>query len=261
MADDLGELLRSWRQRRRTSQLALALDAEISARHLSFIETGRAQPSRSVVLRLAEALEMPLRERNRLLLAAGYAPVFPARPLDHPALAAAREAVERVLAGHEPYPAIAVDRHWTLITANRAFGPLLDGVAPRLLEPPVNVLRLGLHPEGLAPRIVNFREWRAHLLARLQQQLAATGDATIAGLIEELAGYPVAAAGAPERAKDFGGIAVLLRLRAGAEELALLSTTTVFGTPLDLTLSELAIEAFYPADTATARLLQRADRR
>jgi hypothetical protein len=214
-----------------------------------------------VELRLAEQLGMPLREQNRLLLAAGYAPVFPARPLDYPALAAALQAIERVLAGHESHPAIAVDRHWTLITANRAFGPLLDGVAPRLLEPPVNVLRLGLHPEGLAPRIVNFRDWRAYLLARLRQQLEATGDTMIAGLLEELGGYPVAAAGPLDRGEDFGGVAVLLRLRAGTEELAFLSTTTVFGTPLDLTLSELAIEAFFPADTATARLLQRADRR
>jgi len=259
ISDDLGDLLRRWRQRRRVSQLALALDVEISTRHLSFIETGRAQPSRSVVLRLAEQLGMPLRERNRLLLAAGYAPVFPARPLDHPALAAARQAIERVLAGHEPYPAIAVDRHWTLIEANRAFRPLLDGVAPRLLEPPVNVLRLGLHPEGLAPRILNFGEWRAYLLARLRQQLEATGDTTIAELLDELAGYPVGAAGRPsDRGEDFGGVAVLLRLRAGAEQFAFLSTITVFGTPLDLTLSELAIEAFFPADAATARLLQRA---
>jgi len=166
-----------------------------------------------------------------------------------------------VLTGHEPYPAIAVDRHWTLIEANRAFRPLLDGVAPRLLEPPVNVLRLGLHPEGLAPRILNFREWRAHLLARLRQQLEATGDPTSAELLDELGGYPVTAAGPPKRGEDFGGVCVLLRLRAGTEELAFLGTTTVFGTPLDLTLSELAIEAPFPADAATARLLQHADRR
>lgn len=262
MNGELGDLLRNWRQRRRASQLELALDAGISARHLSFVETGRSQPSRAVVLRLAEQLGVPLRERNRLLLAAGYAPVFAARPLDHPALAPARRAVERVLSGHEPYPALAVDRHWTLISANRALAPLLEGVAPRLLEPPVNVLRLGLHPEGLAPRILNFREWRGHLLARLQQQLDVTGDAVIAALIEELRGYP-GAVGEPPGGRedlgsreDLGGIAVPLRLRAGATELAFISTTTVFGTPLDLTLAELAIEAFFPADSATAQALQ-----
>ncbi len=258
MSEKLGDLLRSWRQRRRASQLALALDAGISARHLSFVETGRAQPSRPLLLRLAEVLAVPLRERNRLLLAAGYAPVFAARSLDDPALAAARLAVERVLAGHEPYPALAVDRHWTLVMANRALGPLLEGVAAHLLEPPINVLRLGLHPEGLAPRILNFREWRAHLLARLQQQLEATGDAVIAGLIEELRGYPVAVGAAPVTGEDLGGVAVPLRLRVGEAELAFISTTTVFGTPLDLTLAELAIEAFFPANAATAQLLQRA---
>ena len=256
MNGELGDLLRAWRQRRRASQLELALDAGISARHLSFVETGRSQPSRAVVLRLAEQLDVPLRERNRLLLAAGYAPVFAARPLDHPALAAARRAVERVPIGHEPYPALAVDRHWTLISANRALAPLLEGVAARLLEPPVNVLRLGLHPEGLAPRILNFREWRAHFLARLAQQLDGTGDAVIAALIEELRGYPGAAGEPPAAREDLGGIAVPLRLRAGTAELAFISTTTVFGTPLDLTLAELAIEAFFPADAATARALQ-----
>lgn len=271
-----GALLRGWRQRRRTSQLELALDAGISARHLSFVETGRAQPSRGMVLRLAEQLAVPLRERNRLLLAAGYAPRFEARPLDHPALAAARHAVERVLAGHEPYPALAVDRHWTLVTANRALGPLLDGVAPRLLEPPANVLRIGLHPEGLAPRILNFREWRQHLLTRLQQQLDASGDAAIAALIEELRGYPgeaddragrppdVAREGRPGDGwpvEDLGAVAVPLRLRSEAGDLAFISTTTVFGTPLDLTLAELAIEAFFPADAATARALQAGDTR
>ncbi len=257
MQEELGDLLRTWRQRRRTSQLELALDAGISARHLSFIETGRARPSRAVVLRLAERLAVPLRERNRFLVAAGYAPVFEHRPLDHPSLAAAREAVERVLAGHEPYPALAVDRHWTLVAANTALAPLLEGVAPRLLEPPVNVLRLGLHPDGLAPRIRNVREWRAHLLARLHQQYEASADPAIATLAEELRGYPVAAAAPHAGHADLGGVAVPLELRTSLGELAFISTTTVFGTPLDLTLAELAIEAFFPADAATAAALQR----
>ncbi len=254
----LGDLLRAWRQRRRRSQLDLALDAGISTRHLSFVETGRARASREVVLRLAEELALPLRERNQLLLAAGYAPVFADRSLDDPALTAARLAVDRVLEGHAPYPALAVDRHWTLVTANAALGPLLEGVAPWLLEPPVNVLRLGLHPEGLAPRVLNFGTWRAHLLARLQRQYEATADATIAALVEELCAYPVATPAGRSAIEDLGGIAVPLRLRTGAGELAFISTITVFGTPLDLTLAELAIESFFPADAATAEALQRA---
>jgi transcriptional regulator with XRE-family HTH domain len=256
MHEPLGDLLRSWRQRRRISQLELALDAGISARHLSFVETGRARPSRAVVLRLAEQLAVPLRERNRFLLAAGHAPAFEARPLDHPSLTAARQAVDRVLAGHEPYPALAVDRHWTMVAANAALSPLLEGVAPWLLEPPVNVLRIGLHPEGLAPRILNFREWRAHLLVRLHEQHVATADSTIAALAEELRGYPVPAATGHGGREDLGGIAVPLRLQTAAGDLALLSTTMVFGTALDLTLAELAIEAFLPADAATAAALQ-----
>src|SRR5262245_42438745 len=172
----VGNLLRKWRERRRLSQLDLACEAEISTRHLSFLETGRSLPSREMVLRLAERLEVPLRERNRLLVAAGYAPVFPERPLDHPALGAARKAVDLVLAAHEPYPALAIDRHWTVVAANNSISRLLDGVDPKLLRPPVNALRLGLHPEGLAPRIVNFAEWRAHLLAHLRRQIAVTCD-------------------------------------------------------------------------------------
>lgn len=258
MQGQLGDLLRDWRQRRRTSQLALALDAGISSRHLSFIETGRSRPSREVVLRLAEVLGVPLRERNRLLLAAGHAPAYDGRPLDDPSLAAARQAVDRVLDGHLPYPAIAVDRHWNLVAANAALAPLLAGVTPALLAPPVNVLRLGLHPEGLAPRIVNFREWRAHLLARLHHDLDATADPTLAALLDELRGYPAGSPTSPSGPQDLGGIAVMLRLHTAVGELAFISTTTVFGTALDLTLAELAIEAFFPADAATARALAQA---
>lgn len=256
VAEPLGELLRHWRQLRRRSQLNLALDAGISARHLSFVETGRSQPSREVVLRLAEQLAMPLRDRNRLLLAAGFAPIFTQRPLDDPALGAARQAVERVLAGHAPYPAIAVDRHWTLVSSNAALSPLLEGIASWLLEPPVNVLRLGLHPEGLGPRIRNLREWRAHILSRLHQQLDATADPVIAALAEELRAYPVTAAHRHDTWDDLGGVAVPLRLQSSLGELAFINTITVFGTPLDLTLAELAIEAFFPADEATAAALR-----
>ncbi|WP_029032832.1 helix-turn-helix transcriptional regulator [Salinarimonas rosea] len=251
-----GDHLRSWRRRRRLSQLDLALDAEISQKHLSFCESGRARPSRDMVVRLAERLEIPLRERNALLLAAGYAPLYPERPLDAPELAAAREAVALVLEGHEPYPALAVDRHWSILATNAAVAPLLDGIAERaLLAPPANALRLSLHPGGLAPMIVNLGEWRAHLLERLARQVAASADEALERLLEELRAYP-----APPHPRSDGAersaIAVPLRLRSPAGELAFISTVTVFGTPTDITLSEIAIEAFFPADEATKRALR-----
>jgi transcriptional regulator with XRE-family HTH domain len=253
----VGDLLRNWRQRRRLSQLDLALEAEISTRHLSFIETGRSQPSREMVLHLAERLEVPLRERNLLLNAAGYAPVFPERPLSDPALEPARRAVELVLKGHEPYPALAVDRHWNLIAANGAVGPLVASADPELLRPPVNVLRLSLHPRGLAPRIANLAEWRTHLLERLRRQVEATADPQLAALMDELASYP--APREPETAPtpDYAGVLVPMRLTTDAGTLSFFSTTTVFGTPVDVTLSELALEAFFPADEATAEALRR----
>lgn len=250
----LGDQIREWRRRRRLSQMDLALDAEISTRHLSFIETGRARPSREMVLRLADQLELPLRERNALLLAAGFAPLYAERTLDDPALAAARRAIDLVLKGHEPWPALAIDRHWHLVAANAAVAPLLAGCAAHLLEGPVNVLRLSLHPEGLAPRIRNLGEWRAHLLERLRRQAAATGDAGLDALVAELEAYPF-----PDGAgqlDELGGVAIPLRLATPLGELSFLSTTTVFGTPLDVTLDELAIEAFYPADAVTAERLR-----
>jgi transcriptional regulator with XRE-family HTH domain len=249
----LGDLLRDWRRRRRMSQLDLAMEAEISARHLSFVESGRSRPSREMLLHLCEMLAVPLRERNAVLLAAGYAPVFPNRPLDDPALQAARAAIDLVLTGHEPYPALAVDRHWNLMAANRALPPLLAGATPDLLASPVNVLRLSLHPDGLAPRIANLAEWRGHLLARLRQQIEASADAVLADLHRELSAYP-----APEAqdAQHGDSIAVPLRYKSEAGMLSLLSTTTVFGTPVDVTLSELAIEAFFPADAETAERLR-----
>jgi transcriptional regulator with XRE-family HTH domain len=256
----VGDLLRTWRQRRRMSQLDLACEAEISTRHLSFVETGRAAPSREMVLHLAERLAVPLRERNALLVAAGYAPVFPQRPLGDVALAPARRAVDLVLKGHEPYPALAVDRHWTLIAANGAVPPLLAGADAELLRPPVNVLRLSLHPRGLSTRIANYGEWRAHLLARLSQQIDATADATLTALRDELRAYappPGMRAGPPPGAGDYGGVAVPFQLILGEGFLSFVSTTTIFGTPLDVTLSELAIESFFPADAGTAEALRR----
>jgi transcriptional regulator with XRE-family HTH domain len=249
-----GDLLREWRQRRRLSQMDLALDAEISTRHLSFVETGRAQPSREMVLRLAEQLEVPLRERNLLLHAAGFAPVYPQRKLDDPALAPAMEAVGVVLNGHEPYPALAIDRHWTLLKANRAAGALLQGLPERLVTPPINVLRLALHPEALAPRIANLPEWRAHLIERLQHQITVSGDQVLIELLKELRAYPVPEGGGPSG--DYGGVAVPFRLNTPAGVLSFMSTTTVFGTPVDVTLSELAIESFFPTDAATAEAMR-----
>jgi transcriptional regulator with XRE-family HTH domain len=257
-----GGVLREWRQRRHLSQLALALKADISQRHLSFVESGRAQPSREMVLHLAEQLGVPLRERNRLLLSAGYAPVFHERPLNDPALDAARRAVERVLQGHEPYPALAIDRHWTLVAANRAVNLLLAGVDPSLLDPPVNVLRVSLHPRGLAPRIVNLRQWRAHLLERVQRQIEASADPVLEELLAELRAYPLSS---PQRqsnvlpvAHDDSGVFVPLLLATDDGVLSAISTTTVFGTPVDVTLAEIALECFFPADAETAERLRRA---
>jgi transcriptional regulator with XRE-family HTH domain len=255
----LGAQLREWRRRRHQSQLALALQAGVSQRHLSFVESGRAQPSRDMVLRLAEQLDVPLRERNRMLVAAGFAPVYPERPLDDPALGPARRAVERVLEAHEPYPALAIDRHWTLVAANRALGPLLAGVAPTLLEPPINVLRLSLHPDGLAPRIANLAQWRTYLLQRLQRECDITGDATMGALLAELNDYRVPSdrrrPAQPMTHAD-SRVFVPLHLETDAGMLSFIGTTTVFGTPVDVTVAELALECFFPADAATADYLQ-----
>jgi len=255
----VGNLLRKWRERRRLSQLDLACEAEISTRHLSFLETGRSLPSREMVLRLAEQLEVPLRERNVLLIAAGYAPAFPERHLNDPALQAARKAVDLLLAGHEPYPALAIDRHWTLIASNNAVPPLLAGVEPSLLQPPVNVLRLSLHPAGLAPRIANLAEWRSHLLARLRRQIEVSADPVLEELLNEFCGYPMsgdAGTATPSTGEEYAGVIVPFRLVTEQGILSFISATTIFGTPVDITLSELAIESFFPADATTATILR-----
>ncbi|ASL47413.1 hypothetical protein bAD24_III08465 [Burkholderia sp. AD24] len=240
------------------SQLLLATEADVSTRHLSFVESGRAVPSREMVMHLAERLDVPLRARNALLVAAGYAPLFRERPLSDPQLAAAREAVELVLKGHEPYPALAIDRHWTIVAANNALAPLLSGASPELLKPPVNALRLSLHPDGIAGSIVNWHAWRDHALARLQRQIEVSGDGTLSALRDELAAYPAppGAVAAEHDNAAVNQIAVPLRLRTPIGELSFFSTTTVFGTPVDVTLSELAIEAFFPADQQTAAALR-----
>ncbi|MBX5009414.1 helix-turn-helix transcriptional regulator [Rhizobium lentis] len=255
-ARSLGDHLREWRQRRRMSQLDLALEADISQRHLSFIESGRSTPSREMLLHLAERLGVPLRDRNPLLLAAGFAPVFAERKLDDPALEPARRAIDMVLKGHEPFPAIAIDRHWTLIAANAAIAPLLEAVADAsLLEPPVNVLRLSLHPRGLAPGITNLPEWRAHLLDRLRLQISVSGDPELEKLLKDLLSYSAPEA-ASEVHADHAGIVVPLKLSTKAGLLSFISTTTVFGTPVDITLSELTVESFFPADQETAAILR-----
>ena len=249
-----GDHLREWRHHRRMSQLDLALDAEISTRHLSFLETGRAQPSRDMVMLLAEQLEAPLRERNVLLVAAGFAPVFVERALDDPALAPARRAIDLILKGHEPYPALVIDLRWNLVAANSAVAPLMAGAATHLLEGQVNAMRLALHPDGLAPRIANLAEWRAHLLERLRRQVALTADAGLIDLLAEIETYPVPPA-PDRRPEDFGGVAVPFQLLAGDKLLSFLSTTTVFGAAVDITLSELSLETFFPADAATAEAI------
>ncbi|HYY59876.1 MAG TPA: helix-turn-helix transcriptional regulator [Burkholderiales bacterium] len=254
MMQPVGELLRHWRERRRLTQLDLALEAEISPRHLSFVETGRAQPSREMLLHLSQELDIPLRERNRLLVSAGFAPMYQERGLDAPALAAARQAIDMVLAAQRPFPAFALDRHWNIAASNGALPELYEGVAAELLKPPVNALRLSLDPRGLAPRIANLGEWRAHLLARLRRQIELTGDPALEALMAELCAFaPIKdSPPAPEHS-----VVVPLQIRTSLGLLSFFSTTTVFGTPVDITLSELAIELFFPANESTSALVRR----
>lgn len=258
----IGEHIRAWRVRRRRSQLELALDAGISCRHLSFIETGRSLPSRAMILRLAEELEVPPRERNVLLTAAGFAPIFPEHSLTDAALARAREAIDRILASQAPYPAFALDRHWRIVSSNNALPELYEGIARHLLAPPVNAMRLSLHPEGLGPRILNHAEWRDHLLMRLRRQVELTADPEVIALLEEVSAYPKPPSSKAVRlAPDPAAVAVPLRMASSLGELSFVSTTTVFGTPIDITLSELMLELFFPADDETARIVASAANR
>jgi transcriptional regulator with XRE-family HTH domain len=250
----VGELLREWRERRRLSQLDLSIRADISTRHLSFVETGRSRPTPTMILRLTEQLGIPLRERNALLLAGGYAPAYPQHGLDEPELDSVRAALRQVLTGHEPYPAVVVNRWWDLLDGNAGVGLLTSGCASWLLEPPVNVLRLSLHPDGMAPRIVNLEQWRAHVLTQLQHRAEALADQRLADLHGELLGYP---GGSGEAAAPSGAVVLPLRYLHGDEELSFFSISAVVGTATDVTVNELAIEAFYPADAATAAALRR----
>jgi transcriptional regulator with XRE-family HTH domain len=249
----IGDHLREWRQRRHLSQLDLAGDAEISARHLSFVETGRAAPSRDMVLKLAERLDVPLRERNVLLVAAGFAPAFPQRSLDDPALKSARAAIDLVLKAHEPNPALAVDRHWNLVSANRMVAPLLEGIPERLLGQPFNVLRLSFHPEALAARTVNLAEWCGHLLERLHRQCETTADPELVKLYHDLKAFPIPARAGPLSPDN---VAIPFKMRLDGDVLSFFSTTMIFGTPVDITLSELALETFFPADDLTAERMR-----
>ncbi|MEZ5709549.1 MAG: helix-turn-helix transcriptional regulator [Blastomonas sp.] len=250
----VGSQLRQWREYRRLSQLDLALDAGISARHLSFVETGRSRPSRAVIGLLADRLDVPLRARNELLLAAGLAPEFGETPLHAPDMAQSMTLIEHLLKGHEPFPALVVDRHWHLLAANRAVAILTEQIASHLMEPPVNVLRLALHPDGLAPQIVNYSAWRSSILSRLDREIEASGDAGLIALRAELAGY---AGSANDNHGDVpDAVATPLVIDSVAGRLSFYSTITVFGTPRDVTLSEIALETFLPADEQTGRALR-----
>jgi len=254
----VGDLLRDWRQRRRLSQMDLSNEAEVSARHLSFVETGRSKPSRELVLHLAEHLDVPLRERNALLLAAGYAPAYRERSLDEAEMDPVREALDRILGGHEPYPAVIVDRRWDIVSANTpALALFTAGVAPHLLEPPINVYRLGLHPEGLAPRVRNMGEYSAHLLTQLQRDVTLSGDPALAELLDEVRGYPDLTHPASLEVDPARMLFLPMEFTAAdGTELTLFSTLATFGTALDITVAELSIEAFFPADTPTAEALR-----
>ncbi|MEV8526321.1 helix-turn-helix transcriptional regulator [Streptomyces sp. NPDC052000] len=254
----VGPMLRGWREQRRISQLELALRADSSARHISFIETGRSRPSEDMVLRLAEHLDVPVRERNALLLAAGYAPHYAQTPLDDPSMSSLREGMDRLLQAYEPYPALMVDATYTVLAANRGIEMLLEGVAGHLLTPPVNAMRLTLHPEGLAPRIRNLPEWRGHLLDQMERQIALMRSDALRELYEEVAAHPVPAG---HTEPDPGSrpvfpFALPLRIEHGGTVLSFISTIATFNTPMDVTVSELAIETFLPADPETAKYLQ-----
>lgn len=251
----VGQLLRAWRERRRLSQLDLSIEAEISTRHLSFVETGRSRPTPEMILKLSEHLDVPLRERNQLLLAGGYAPAYPEHSLDAPELASVREALRAILAGHEPHPALVINRYWELLDANAAAVGLMAGCAPELLEPPVNVLRASLHPEGLAPRIGNLAQWRTHLLGQVRRRADHTGDVRLEELYAELEAYPGGTEEAPT-ADPMTSVVLPLRLRHPGGELSLVSIAAVVETAADVTVQELSVETFYPADAETARLLR-----
>jgi transcriptional regulator with XRE-family HTH domain len=254
----VGELLREWRQRRRLSQLELACEAEISTRHLSFLETGRARPSHEMILHLAEHLAIPMRDRNVLLVAGGYAPMFMEHALADAALNSAKTAIEVILESQKPFPAFAMDRHWNLVASNGALPEIYEGVSPKLTEKPINALRITLHPEGLAPRIVNFAQWRGYSVTQLKRQIEITADAVLMDLLGEVMSYPTPLAKSAVSTGAAGAIMVPFVLDSVLGRLSFFTTLTMFGSPLEITLSELALECFYPADAATAEIVRNA---
>ncbi|MCA6090826.1 helix-turn-helix transcriptional regulator [Streptomyces sp. SCA3-4] len=254
----VGALLREWRDRRRISQLELALRADSSARHISFVETGRSRPSEEMVLRLADHLDVPVRERNALLVAAGYAPRYPERTLEDPALEELRKGLERLLKGYEPFPALVVDGTYGVVAANSGITMLLDGVAEPLLTPPLNAMRITMHPQGLAPRILNYPQWRGHLLHQMQRQLALHRSAALRALYDEVSAYPMPkppAAAPPAGEEDVPPFALPMVIEHAGRTLSFISTIATFNTPMDVTVSELALETFLPADAETAAAL------
>jgi transcriptional regulator with XRE-family HTH domain len=250
-----GALLRDWRRRRRLTQLDLGIQADVSARHLSFLETGRSKPSRDMVLHLSEELDVPLRGRNELMMAAGFAPAYTEHGLDDTEMGEVRRSLRRILEGQEPYPAVLVDGSWNLLAANRAIALLTDLVDPELMVPPVNVLRVSLHPRGLAPHVVDLEEYAAHLVSRVRRQAERAASTGLRALLGELVGY-CRDAGLDPTAQPRDRIVLPLRLRHPDQELTLFSTVAVLGAPLDVTLEEVAIESFFPADDATAAYLR-----
>ena len=257
--NNVGGLLRKWRERRHLSQLDLAYETEISQKHLSFVELGRSQPSREMILRLSEQLEIPLRERNMLLNAAGFAAIYPERSLNDESLTAARRAVDAILKALEPNPSFAVDRYWTMVAANKAAKIFTEKVDSSLLQPPINMLRICLHPKGFTPQVINYPQWRKNVLDYLYKQVQTTADQLLINLYEELKNYPkppFTKYNSQIREIDYSGFAIPMQIMTKDGELSFISTVTVFGTPIDVTVSELAIETFFPANDQTAEILK-----
>jgi transcriptional regulator with XRE-family HTH domain len=252
----VGPLLRDWREQRRRSQLDLALDVGVSPRHLSFVETGRARPSPELVLALADGLDVPLRERNTLLLAAGYAPRYAETPLDDQRMRRVMGAIQQVLDAHDPYPGLVLDRRWDIVAANQGALAFLDGLPEHLLEPPLNIYRLSLHPDGLATRTTNLPDWAGYMLRQLDRSVVLTGDPVVRALAEEVRAYPMVTSLPPSEPPEDPEVVLSVGLATDAGKLRLFTTLTTFGTPRDITLDELVIELFYPADEATARHLR-----
>lgn len=253
----VGPLVREWRMRRRRSQMDLALDVGVSTRHLSFVETGRSKPSPELLLSLADHLDVPLRDRNVFMLAAGYAPRYRRTPLDDPSMSRVRAALQQLLDGHDPYPGIVIDRSWNVVLANPAAARLTASLPDELTTSKINVFRACLHPDGLAGQTLNFEEWSGYLMGQLRRLETMTNDPEVSDLLDEVEQYPtvVTSEAARDSTPEELPLLVPWNLRIGDNRLSLFTTLTTFGTPRDITLDEVAVELFYPADEATAQLL------